>query len=65
MALFKKRQTRDESYYMASQWTLMWRKLQKHKLARFSLVILAILVLVILLFRTSLGLTVQRQEKKA
>ena len=43
MALFKKKQTRDESYYMASQWTLMWRKLQKHKLAQFSLVILAIL----------------------
>jgi len=43
MALFKKKQTRDESYYMASQWTLMWRKLQKHKLAKFSLVILAIL----------------------
>ena len=45
MALFKKKQTRDESYYMASQWTLMWRKLQKHKLAKFSLVILAILYL--------------------
>ena len=43
MAIFKKKQTRDESYYMASQWTLMWRKLQKHKLAKFSLVILAIL----------------------
>ena len=45
MALFKKKQTRDESYYMASQWTLMWRKLQKHKLAQFSLVLLAILYL--------------------
>ena len=43
MAFFKKKQTRDERYYMASQWTLMWRKLQKHKLAKFSLVILAIL----------------------
>jgi peptide/nickel transport system permease protein len=43
MALFKKKQNRDESYYMASQWTLMWRKLQRHKLAKFSLVILAIL----------------------
>lgn len=43
MAVFKKKQTRDERYYMASQWTLMWRKLQKHKLAKFSLVILAIL----------------------
>ena len=43
MALFKKKTVSDESYYMASQWTLMWRKLQKHKLAKFSLVILAIL----------------------
>ena len=43
MALFKKKTASDESYYMASQWTLMWRKLQKHKLAKFSLVILAIL----------------------
>jgi len=45
MALFKKKTSRDESYYMASQWTLMWRKLQKHKLARFSLILLAILYL--------------------
>ena len=46
MALFKKKTTtRDEKYFMASQWTLMWRKLQKHKLAQFSLVILAILYL--------------------
>ena len=43
MALFKKKTTKDESYYMASQWTLMWRKLQKHQLAKVSLVILAIL----------------------
>ena len=45
MAWFKKKTTKDESYYMASQWTLMWRKLQKHKLAKISLVILAILYL--------------------
>ncbi|MBQ2953984.1 MAG: ABC transporter permease [Clostridia bacterium] len=45
MALFKKKTSRDESYYMASQWTLMWRKLQKHKLAKFSLVLLLILYL--------------------
>lgn len=45
MALFKKKSANDESYYMASQWTLMWRKLQKHKLAKLSLVILAILYL--------------------
>ncbi len=43
MALFKKRRPTDESYYMASQWPLMWRKLQKHKLARFSLLLLVIL----------------------
>ena len=43
MALFKKKTARDESYYLASQWQLMWRKLQKHKLARFSLILLAIL----------------------
>ena len=43
MALFKKKTARDESYYLASQWQLMWRKLQKHKLARFSLVLLIIL----------------------
>ena len=45
MAWFRKKTKSDESYYMASQWTLMWRKLQKHKLAKFSLVILAILYL--------------------
>ncbi len=43
MALFKKKTTADERYYLAGQWTLMWRKLQKHKLAKISLVILAIL----------------------
>lgn len=45
MALFHKKTASDESYYLASQWTLMWRKLKKHKLARFSLAILAILYL--------------------
>ena len=43
MALFKKKKATDESYYLASQWALMWRKLKKHKLARFSLSILAVL----------------------
>lgn len=43
MALFKKKRPTDESYYLAGQWTLMWRKLKKHKLARFSMVILIIL----------------------
>ncbi len=46
MALFKKKaQEKDESYYLASQWTLMWRKLKKHTLAKISLVILLILYL--------------------
>lgn len=43
MALFKKTTAKDESYYLASQWTLMWRKLKKHKLAKISLWILGIL----------------------
>ena len=33
----------EESYYVASQWQLMWRKLKKHQLARISMVILGIL----------------------
>ena len=47
MALFKKKKeiAKDESYYLASQWTLMWRKLKKHMLAKISLVILLILYL--------------------
>jgi len=35
----------DESYYMASQWALMRRKFRHHKVARASLVILAVLYL--------------------
>ena len=38
----KKKKT-NEDYYLASQWTLMGRKLKKHKLAIASFVILAIL----------------------
>ncbi len=46
MALFKKKmKVDDESRYLASQWTLMWRKLKKHKLAKISLLILLILYL--------------------
>lgn len=46
MALLKKKNVqKDESYYLASQWTLMWRKLKKHTLAKISLVILLILYL--------------------
>lgn len=44
MAVFKKKKdANDESYYLASQWTLMWRKLKKHRLAKFSLTLLLIL----------------------
>ena len=39
---------KEESYYLASQWQLMGRKLAKHKLARFSLVILGLLYFVAL-----------------
>ena len=46
MALLKKKNIqKDESYYLASQWTLMWRKLKKHTLAKISLVILLVLYL--------------------
>jgi len=46
MAFFKKKKIeKDESYYLASQWTLMWRKLKKHTLAKISMVILLILYL--------------------
>ncbi len=47
MALFKKKKQskHDESYYLASQWTLMWRKLKKHTLAKISLAILLVLYL--------------------
>ncbi len=43
MALFKKKEKKDESYYLASQWVLMARKLKKHKLAKFSMWLLGIL----------------------
>lgn len=41
--IFKKKVKSQEDYYLASQWVLMGRKLKKHKLARLSLFILAIL----------------------
>lgn len=34
---------KDESYFLASQWKLMGRKLRKHKLAKISMVVLGIL----------------------
>ena len=45
MSLFKKKVKSQEDYYLASQWTLMGRKLKKHKLARLSMLILGILYL--------------------
>ena len=47
MAWFKKKSAapKDESYYLASQWTLMWRKLKKHTLAKFSIALLLLLYL--------------------
>ena len=38
--------TADERYYIASQWQLMWRKFNRHKLAVVSLVLLGLLYLV-------------------
>lgn len=44
----EKARIKEEKYYLASQWTLMARKLTKHKLARISLVILGIFYFVAL-----------------
>ena len=41
--IFKKKAKSREDYYLASQWTLMGRKLKKHKLAQVSMVILGVL----------------------
>lgn len=41
--IFKKKVKSQDDYYLASQWTLMGRKLKKHKLARVSMLILGIL----------------------
>lgn len=49
MSLFKKKEKSKEDYYLASQWTLMGRKLKKHKLAQISITILAVLYLCALL----------------
>lgn len=43
MGLFKKKKNSEENYYMASQWTLMGKKLMKHKLAQVSMLVLGIL----------------------
>ena len=47
MSIFKKKKS-DEDYYLASQWTLMGRKLMHHKLAKFSIVLLLILYMLAL-----------------
>lgn len=41
--VFKRKVKSQEDYYLASQWTLMGRKLKRHKLARVSIAILGIL----------------------
>ena len=48
--MFFKKKTKelDDSYYLASQWKLMGQKFKKHKLARFSLVVLAIMYFVVI-----------------
>lgn len=43
--MWKKKQKTNEDYYLASQWTLMGRKLKKHKLAKLSMLILLLLYL--------------------
>lgn len=47
MRIWKKKVS-EEDYYLASQWTLMGRKLMKHKLAKVSMWLLAFLYLVAL-----------------
>ncbi len=42
-AVDKKVASYEESYYIASQWQLMWKKLKKHQLAMGSIVVLALL----------------------
>ena len=43
--MWKKKSKSNEDYYLASQWTLMGRKLKKHKLAKLSMLVLLILYL--------------------
>jgi peptide/nickel transport system permease protein len=44
----KKDETKDEAFYRAGQWQLVWWKFKRHKLARFSMIILALFYLVAL-----------------
>src|SRR5574344_1017671 len=48
MSLFRKKTVSEEDYYLASQWKLMGRKLSKHKLARVSMTVLAVLYIIAL-----------------
>lgn len=41
-----RKEQKADSYYVASQWRLMWLKLKKHKLAIFSAVVLTCLYFV-------------------
>ena len=43
--MWKKKSKSNDDYYLASQWTLMGRKLKKHKLAKLSMLVLLILYL--------------------
>ncbi|MDR2258762.1 MAG: ABC transporter permease [Treponema sp.] len=62
----EKEKNRDDSYYLASQWTLMRRKLMKHGLAKLSLAVLALLYLVALFgnFIAPSNLTAYNAETK-
>lgn len=42
----KKDKAKDESFYRAGQWQLVWWKFRRHKLAQFAMIILAIFYLV-------------------
>ncbi len=37
--------TKDETFYRAGQWQLVWWKFRRHKLARFAMSVLAIFYL--------------------
>ena len=42
----KKDVTKDESFYRAGQWQLVWWKFRRHKLAQFAMVVLAIFYII-------------------
>lgn len=48
LALFKKKVKNEEDYYLASQWSLMGKKLMKHRLAKISIFLLGFLYFVAL-----------------